>query len=452
MSKAFELEGVQVPVFPPGPKSQATWARRKESVGNANYTGLYGVSLLRGDQALIEDEDGNIYLDCLACASSCVLGYGQEFLVEAYSNQAEQLQQSCFTYSLNLPAIELAEKLISLAPGDFEKRVMIGLSGSDSSGGAVKASRMFTGLDGIIHFKNDYHGSTGISQQASDYGDLNDGIYHKNPDFIEFPFPTTPAEASAALAGIADTLSNKKAGGIICEAIQGDAGVVVPPAGFLADLRQVTQETNTLLILDEIQSGMGRTGEWWAFQHDGVVPDIFVVAKGLSAGYAPISAVVGREDVIDSLGPGQHIFTYGGHPPSAAVATAVLDYIETQNIPTHAAQIGGPLLEQLAAIQSRFSSFMLEVRGKGLMIGVQIDVSTDPCAGKIFATRCMELGLYVGFFGVAADVVRIEPPLTIDAADADFIASTVNEVATQMQDGTIPPETLENVKKYSIGI
>ncbi len=424
----------------------------KKSIGAANYTGLYGVALHAGSGVFLEDTDGNVYLDCLAAASSCSLGYGQSFLVDAYADTAKQLQQSCFTYSPNLPAIQLAEKLISLAPGAYEKKVMIGLSGSDSSGGAIKAMRKFTGRQGVVHFKNDYHGSTGISQEASDYGNLNSGIYPNDPNFIEFEFPTTAEKANRVLQEIKDTLHRGKAGGIICEAIQGDAGVVVPAKGFLKGLRQLTEQTNTLLIVDEVQSGMGRTGRWWAFEHEDIVPDLFVTAKGLSSGYAPISAVVGRKEVLDSLGPGQHIFTYGGHPPSAAVAWHVLDYIEENKLVEHAAHVGGFLLAELKKIQVEFPEIILDVRGRGLMIGVEINIQPLAINGKVFATRCMEKGVYVGFFGVNAEVVRIEPPLIISQADITIICQTIYEVAEEMKSGTIPKQTYENVKKYSIGI
>jgi 4-aminobutyrate aminotransferase len=444
--------GPSVPVFPPGPRSIALWERRKKVVGNANYTGLYGVALDSGNGPYLTDPDGNVYLDCLACASSTILGYGQEFLAQAYYQQARRLQQSCFTYSINEPALELAERLIALAPGDFDKRVMIGLSGSDSNGGAIKAARKFTGNLGIMHFKNDYHGSTGLSQEASDFGSLNDGIYGNDPNFVEFEFPKTQDDAVGVLNLIDEAMSNGSASTILLEILQGDAGCNVPPPGFVSTLRQITEARGALMIVDEVQAGMGRTGEWWSHQGEGVIPDLFVVAKSLSGGYAPISAVVGREDVIDALSPGQHLFTYGGHPPSCAVAKAVLDYVDENNLPAHAAAVGLNLLEQLIALRAAYPDVIVEARGRGLMIGVQIDITKNALAGKIFATRCVELGVYVGFFGVNGDVVRIEPPLIITQQHANVIVATMRVVAEEMRNGTIPAQTVANVKKYSIGI
>ena len=197
---------------------------------------------------------------------------------------------------------------------------------------------------------------------------------------------------------------------------------------------------------------MGRTGKWWSFEHEGVVPDILVTAKGLSGGYAPISALIGREDVINSLEPGQQVFTYSGHPPSSAAALSVIEYIEKHDLIHNAERMGDYLISSFKKIRDRCGGVITDIRGRGLMTGIGINVSTDELAGKIFATRCMEQGLYVGFLGVNDDVVRIEPPLTISRQQADFIISVVGDTAREMQKGEIPKDTVDNVKKYSIGL
>lgn len=438
--------------IPPGPKSQETLQRLLGNIGRANYTGLYGIALAHGDGIEVTDADGNTYLDFLAAASSCSVGYGRREVIDAYADAALEIQQTCLTYSPNDHASLLAERLRSLVPAQPDTRVLLGLSGSDSSGGAIKALRRFTDNMAVVHFKNDYHGSTGLSQAASDFGNLDEGLYRNGPNFIEVPFPKTPDESRQVLDQIDDILAKRQAGGVIGEAIQGDAGVQVPPEGFLTSLRDVTRHNDALLILDEVQSGMGRTGRWWAHEHEGIVPDLLVTAKGLGGGYAPISAVVGRADVLDSLDPGQHIFTYGGHPPSCAVACAVIDYIESHNLIDNASEIGSFLLQSLEAVKEEFPDIFVEVRGRGLMIGVEIDVSVSSIAGKVFATRCAELGAYVGFFGVAAQVVRVEPPLVISQAQAQRLVDIVIHVAHEFRNGTVPTQTYDNVKRYSIGI
>ena len=326
----------------------------------------------------------------------------------------------------------LAEKLIEITPGDYSKRVLFGL--------------------GVVHFKNDYHGSTGPSQESSDFGDLNDGLFPIEAIYIEYDFPDRKSRAEDILERIRDTLKRRRAGAVICEPIQGDAGIIVPPEGFMKGLRRITEETGTILIFDEVHSGMGRTGRWWSFEHEGIVPDIMVTAKGLSGGYAPISAIIGREDVLNSLNPGQHIFTYSGHPPSAAAVLSVINYIETNSLISNAEEIGNCLIDNLRGIMKDYSDVITDVRGRGLMIGIEINVSFDELAGKIFATRCMEKGVYAGFLGVNADVIRIEPPLTINRQHADFISSVVRDTADEMRNGNIPASTVDNVKKYSIGL
>lgn len=197
---------------------------------------------------------------------------------------------------------------------------------------------------------------------------------------------------------------------------------------------------------------MGRTGKWWAIEHENVVPDLLVTAKGLSAGYAPISALVGREEVIDALAPAQHLFTYTGHPPSAAVASEVIQLIEKHNIIANAAQVGARILEGLKQVQDAFPQVITEVRGRGLMIGVEINLSNNRLAGKLFATRCVEKGVYLGYFGVNQNVLRIEPPSILSDEEAELITNTIYEVAEEMSTNQIPKTTIDKVHKYAIGL
>lgn len=449
---ATQFTGISLNGIPPGPQSIALLKRMRQVIGRANYGGLYGVCLQKGRGMYLEDADHNVYLDCLAAASSCSLGYGQDFLAQAYTDAVSELQQSCFFYSPNQHAVALAEKLVRITPGAFDKRVLLGLSGSDASGGAIKAMRKFTQNEAIIHFKNDYHGSTGLSQAASDFGNLNAGILPKSSQFIEFDFPASPEQAATVLEQIRHQLTRHKAGGILCEAIQGDAGIQLPPGGFMQELRTLTRETDTLLAIDEVQSGMGRTGKWWSYEHEAIVPDLFVTAKGLSGGYAPISAIIGRQDVLDSLDSGQHLFTYGGHPASAAVAGKVIDYITQHDLLSRVNETGQFLLTELRRVQQAYPDIIVDVRGRGLMIGVQIDVSSYLLAGKVFSTRCVEKGVYVGFFGVNAEVVRIEPPLLMTITEATVLVEVIRDVAHEMQVGAIPKRTYKNVRTYSLGI
>ncbi|QSA96800.1 aspartate aminotransferase family protein [Methylococcus sp. EFPC2] len=448
----FPRVAVSVKTSPPGPKSIAMLERMRKVIGRTNYSGLYGITLEGGQGAYVTDLDGNIYLDCLSAATTNVLGYGHDEVALAYYQTATQLQNSCFPYSANIQAIELAEKLTRITPGRHAKKVLIGLSGSDSCDGAIEAMRKYTGRYAVIKFANAYHGSTGLSQQASGFRGLNDGIYPPSPNFITVDFPVTLKQRDEVLRRIKTLLTSGEIGGVLAEPIQGDAGVQVPPEGFFPLLAEMLSKHQALFIIDEIQSGMGRTGRWWAIEHDGVVPDILVTAKGLSGGYAPISALIGRAEVIDALHPAQHLFTYTGHPPSAAAAAKVISIIEDHDVMANADKLGCRLLGRLQALQLQYPDVLVEARGRGLMIGLEINISRDPAACKLFAMRCVEKGVYVGYFGNAQQVVRIEPPLILTEEQTELVADVCAEVAKEMHSGRIPASTREKVRNFAIGL
>ena len=442
----------RVRVSPPGSKSRALLERMKKVIGRSNYFGLYGIALVGGEGAYIMDLDDNVYLDCLAAASCNILGYSYHQVADVYYQTALNLQNSCFPYSPNPQAVELAERLIRITPGSYSKKVLLGLSGSDSCDGAIQAMRKYTGKFALIKFKNDYHGSTGFSQAASGFRTLNVGIFPPSANFITMDYPVTPQQRDRVLKDIERTLMQGQVGAVMAESIQGDAGIHVPAPGFFPRLRELLDSYNTLLIIDEVQSGMGRTGKWWAIKHENIIPDLLVTAKGLSAGYAPISALIGREEVIDALAPAQHLFTYTGHPPSAAVASKVIQLIEENNIIANATRVGARILAGLKKVQNAFPQVIAEVRGRGLMIGVEINISRNKSAGKIFATRCVEKGVYLGYFGVNQEVLRVEPPLIISEKEADLIINTIYEVAEEMSANKIPQATIDKVRQYAIGL
>ncbi len=439
-------------VPPPGPRSITLHERLKRLVGTPGRSELYGVSLRRGQGPYMEDLDGNVYLDCLAAASANILGYDREDVVEAYASAARAMQHAGFLYSANEQALALAERLIEISPGEFGKRVVFGMSGSDACDFSLEATRRHSGNLGIIHFRNAYHGTTGLSQPASCFSDLNKGIYPDSPLFTAVDYPVDAATAEQTLERVDDLLGRHRAGGILTEAIQGDAGVKVPHPGFFGRLAEIVRRHDGVLILDEIQSGMGRTGQWWAIEHEGVEPDLLITAKGLSAGYAPISAVVGREDIVEAMDPGQHVFTYAGHAPSAAVALRVLQVVEQEGLARRAAENGAALLGRLEALVDAHPRTLRQARGRGLMIGLEVDTSVDALAGVVFATRCVELGCYVGYFGVNREVVRIEPPLIIGEREVAIMVDTMDQVAGEMDSGQIPAATYDNVRKYGTGL
>ncbi len=443
--------GIDVKILPPGPKSLELMVRMKNAVGRTNNTGLYGVAVSEGKGSFITDLDGNTYLDCLTAASSNILGYGNEEIVNAYAQTAHAIQNTAFGYTPNIESVELAEKLIEITPGNFSKKVMLGVSGSDSAGGAIEAVRKYSGKMGIISFNYAYHGSTGLSQQASGFKGLKAGVYADSQDFIKIDFPSSLKMRDQVLKDIEAILAWGTVGAVMVEPIQGDAGIVVPYEGFFPRLMEILQDKNVLLIDDEIQSGMGRTGKWWAIEHENVVPDMVVSGKGLSGGYAPVSAVIGRAEIMDALDTAQQIFTYTGHGPSATAALKVIQFIGQNSVIENAGKVGARLLSGLEKAVKKYPDIFTEVRGRGLMIGLEINKSKNELANKIFAYRCLEKGIYFGYFGPGQKVIRIEPPLTLSESEADTVIDIVNQTAIEMTNNKIPEGTISKVKQYALG-
>lgn len=444
-------QSINIKVSPPGPKSLALLKEIKKYIGRTNYTGLYGIALQNGDGAYIEDLDGNVYIDCLTSASCNILGYSQDEIAKAYYDTAMKIQQTCFIYSPNIETVEFAKKLVDIAPGSFSKRALIGMSGSDSSGGAIEAARKYTGKMGIISFVFAYHGSTGLSQAASGFKSLNEGVYDLNdPDFVKVPFPVTPEEGERVLKNIESIIAFGKTAAVMVEIIQGDGGTLLTPPGFYPRLRELLDKYGVLLIDDEIQSGMGRTGKWFAVDHEGVVPDITVMGKGLSAGYAPVSAVVGREEVLDALVPGTQVFSYVGHGPSVSAASKAIEIIEKKNLIENARSMGDRLLKGLKEAE-KYSDVIVEARGRGCMIGIEINLSKDLLASKIFAYRCAEKGIYFGYIGDKQRVIRVLPPIILKENECDTIIRVVHETTEEMHRNKVPKSTIEKVQRYALG-
>jgi 4-aminobutyrate aminotransferase-like enzyme len=444
--------GINVGVSPPGPKSLALLKDLKESIARSNYCGLFSIGLNRGHGCYVEDLDGNVYLDCLTSASSTILGYSYDEIAKAHYETSLKLQHTAFPYSPNVETVEFAEKLIRIAPGDFSKKVIIGLSGSDSMGGAIEAARKFTGKMGVISFNMAYHGSTGLSQAASGFRSLNEGVYDLNdPDFVKVDFPATDADADRVLKNIEAILAFGKTAAVLVEIIQGDGGTMIAPPFFFARLRELLDSYQVLFIDDEIQTGMGRTGKWWAIDHEGVVPDIIVTGKGLAAGYAPVSAIIGRTEILNSLVPATQVFTFMGHPPTVSAASRVIDIIERDDLIENARETGAYLLENLIESAKKYPDVIVKARGKGCMIGLEINISKNLLASKIFAYRCVEKGVYFGYIGDKQRVIRVLPPITAGREEAKIIVNTVNATADEMSKGKIPQSTVDKVNRYAIG-
>ena len=352
--------------------------------------------LERGDGARVWDVDGTEYLDFLAGIAVNALGHAHPVVIEAISTQAARVMHVS-NYFTSPPAVEFAELLVRLTGAGETGRVYPANSGAEAIEAAVKLARR-TGRPRIIAFESGFHGRTmgalaltGKAALREPFEPMLPGIEH---------IPTDLAALEAALA--------PDVAAVILEPIKGEAGVVPLPPGFLAAARRLTREHGTLLIVDEIQTGAGRTGEWFAFQHAGELepgdlPDAIVMAKGIGGG-VPIGALVTTGAASDLFTLGQHGSTFGGNPLATAVATAVLTEIERAGLVGNAARRGEQLQQGIRAIES---SLVTEVRGRGLLIGVELD---RPVAARVVAAA-LERGLIIN--AASGTTVRLAPPLII---------------------------------------
>lgn len=441
----------RVRVSPPGPCSIAALDRLHSTIGRGNYMGLYGITIAGCQDLFLTDVDGNVYLDCISGAASTNIGYDCHSVAEAYYETSLAFPHTCFSYSPSPVVTALADTLFRITPGDFSKKVVFSLSGSRAFENALEVMWQYTGRRKIIVFEHAYHGATWLAQWVSGFrGDQLEEFYHQM--FCPLPYPGSPSSSQRSLAAMEEMLATGDVAGVVIEPIQGDAGVVCPPESFFTSLAALLKKHKVVLAVDEIQNGMGRTGRWWSIEHYGVVPDLIIMGKALAGGYAPVSALVGRAGIIDSMEPGKQIGTFIGHPPSSAAALETIRVIEENGLLDQVTIMGDHLVQGLGEIQQRFPSLIKAVRGKGLLLGLEIDTENDENLGKYFAMGCVEKGLYIGFYGVRQNVLRISPPLTIQMGEGEFIIKTIREVAREFLQTGVPDRIREKVGRFAIGL
>jgi acetylornithine aminotransferase len=357
-----------------------------------NTFGTPKLILTRGAGAHVWDEDGNEYVDLLGGIAVNALGHGHPALVAAVTEQLQTLGHISNFFASG-PQIDLAERMLALL--GHEGKVFFTNSGTEANEAAFKLTRR-TGRTHLVAMTGSFHGRT------------MGALALTSKDAYRAPFEPLPGEVTFVEYGDADALAaavTDTTAAIVLEPIQGEAGVVVPPAGFLAAARAIADEHGALLWFDEVQTGIGRTGAWFAHTASGVVPDIVTVAKGLGGGF-PIGACIGVGAAGDLLQPGNHGTTFGGNPPACAAGLAVIDTIEREGLLEHVTVLGQKLRDGLAA-----DPRVTEVTGEGLLIGVVTAVD----AAKIAAA-----GLARGFIlnNATTDRLRLAPPLVLTEEDA----------------------------------
>ncbi|GII24405.1 acetylornithine transaminase [Planosporangium mesophilum] len=367
-----------------------------------NTYGAPSLALVRGEGAVVVDEDGRSYLDFVGGIAVNALGHAHPAVVKAVTEQISTLGHVSNLYA-SPPAGALAERLLALA-GDRPGAVFFANSGAEANETAFKISRR-TGRTHIVAAQGAFHGRTMAGLALTGQPAKRDPFAPLPPDVQHVPY----GDVDALAAAVTDQTAM-----VILEPIQGEGGVVVPPAGYLTAAREITARHGALLALDEVQTGIGRTGYWYAFQAEGVAPDVVTLAKGLGGGL-PIGACLAFGEAATLLGPGSHASTFGGNPVCCAAALAVLDTIESEHLLEHVKRVGERLRDGVEALGH---PLVAEVRGAGLLLGV---VLAEPVAGAVAAALTG-----AGFLANAVQpgVIRLAPPLILTPAQADaFVAA-----------------------------
>jgi 4-aminobutyrate aminotransferase len=425
----------------PGPKARAVVERDRAAI-SPSYTRTYPLVAARGEGALVEDVDGNRFLDCSAGIAVVATGHCHPQVVEAIQQQAARLIHMSGTDFYYENMVELAEKLGAAMPAEGSYRVYFGNSGTEAIEAALKLARYHTGRKQFIGFYGAFHGRTmgslaltgSKNTQKKNFFPMMPGVHHvPYADCYRCAYGKSPDSCAVECAkAIEDPLLRtvlppEEVAAIVVEPIQGEGGYLVPPAKFLQELRRIADKYGILLVFDEVQCGMGRTGKLFASEHFGVAPDIVALAKGIASGL-PLSATIARADIMDWK-PGAHASTFGGNPVAVAAALATLELLQTELI-ENARVVGAHMKQRLSDFPARFPT-VGEVRGLGLMIGIDLvkDQATrerNPELRDAVVQRCFERGLLV--LGAGPNTVRISPPLVLTKEQADWAVDTLASV------------------------
>jgi len=413
----------------PGPKAKLV-LDRDAGVTSPSLPRAYAIAPRRGSGSVIEDVDGNLFLDFNAGIAVNSTGHTHPTVVAAVQRQAaELLHYSASDFYLPIYS-EMCEALAATAPMDGKVRVFLTNSGAEAVEGALKLSRYATKRQYVISFYGSFHGRTygamtltgSKSKYHKGFGPLLPGVLHApyapaSLDHIEqvlFQYQVDPSEVAA----------------IFVEPIQGEGGFIVPPPGWLAGLRELCNRHGILLVADEVQCGMGRTGRMWAVEHTGVQPDILISAKGIASGL-PLGAFIARAELMETWGAGAHGSTYGGSPVPCAAGLATLQVIRDENLLANATERGDFLLAGLRELQAEHRGMLVDVRGVALMIGVEFP--TGEIAGRV-QEAAFRRGLLVLEAGTNA--IRVSPPLVLTAEQARtglrLFGEAVAEVAAEV--------------------
>jgi len=441
-----EMKLPQLVTALPGPKAKKIVEMDHEFV-SPSYTRDYPLVAKFGRGATIEDVDGNTFLDFAAGIAVVATGHCHPEVVAAIQKQAADLMHMSGTDFYYPNMSELAQKLASIAPGKEQKLVYFGNSGAEAVEAAIKLAKYHTKRDKLIAFHGAFHGRTmgALSLTASravqrkGFGTLLSGVFHMPyPDTYRGTYGVNPETASSdCLSYLVNELFRRRVdpdevAGIFIEPIQGEGGYLPAPVEFLQGLEKICRKHGIMLVADEVQSGMGRTGKWWACDYAGIEPDIICTAKGIASGM-PLSAIIARKSVMDWK-PGAHASTFGGNPVCIAAALATIRLVENGYM-ANAARMGEFIMRETANWTEKHK-IVGEVRGKGLMIGIEFvrDQKTKE-KGPELRNRIVQMAFHKGLLvlGSGDTTLRLCPPLMIDEEQASFALHTLDGIISEVE-------------------
>ena len=403
--------------------TNSSWQERKENVFARGMGNIFPIYAERAKNAEIWDVEGKRYIDFAGGIAVVNTGHSHPEVVRAVKEQLDAFSHSCIMVTPYGSAVELAEKLVDIVPIEDAKAIFLS-TGAEAVENAVKIARVATGRPGVVAFSGSFHGRTnlcmGLTGKVVPY---KKGFGPFTPEIYHVPFPAeylgiSAADSLAALDQLFKSdIEPDCVAAIIIEPVQGEGGFYPVPEGFLAELRDVCDKYGILLIVDEIQTGFGRTGSMFASENEGVEPDLMTLAKGIAGGF-PIAAVVGKRAVMDAPDPGGLGGTYAGSPLGCAAGLAVLDVIRKESLCERAMEVGRRLTQALRSLQAEFPDRIGDVRGRGAMVAMELvrdgDINQpDADLTRALSARAAELGLILISCGVRGNVIRILAPLTI---------------------------------------
>jgi 4-aminobutyrate aminotransferase/(S)-3-amino-2-methylpropionate transaminase len=420
----------------PGPKSVALQARRQAAV-SAGVSSALPVYIARAHGAILVDVDDNAFLDLGAGIGVTTIGHTDDHVVAAAQQQLSEVVHTLFTITPYEEYVRVAELLAEHTPGDFAKKTVLVNSGAEAVENGVKIARKFTGRGAVAVLEHAYHGRTNLTMAMNfkampyslGYGPFAGDVYRAPNSYPLRDGLTGAAAAARTIAYLEKTVGASDLACLVVEPIQGEGGFIVPADGFLPALQEWCTANGIVFIADEIQSGMARTGQYFASEHFGLVPDLVLSAKGIAGGL-PLAGVTGRAEIMDASQPGGLGGTFGGNPVACAAAIAVFDRIEQDGLLAEAARIESALKPALLDLQKKYP-IIAEVRGIGAMLAIELNDPTTGAAladvpGKVAAFAAQQ-GVLVLTAGTYGNVLRFLPSLAItneQLADAVTVLDT----------------------------